>query len=191
MRIFGRLFGKKSQPSVSDEAIGAVLRSESHALFSKHWGKICDDFKGDRTMSELLVRVAVNFTEKCLIIDKKIEQTREDGRLHSYDGFVEDMLFSVTTIPVPLQMAQGHFAEVTPPGYSEFMNRFLNSALAKVALAKGGRVLAHVVFCVPKDDQALDVHLGLVPMNEKYVRACPHPVVPIDLLSADELARMQ
>jgi hypothetical protein len=169
---------------------GTSVASSPVDLFKKHCQQLAPECRSNATMASLLSRIQVYFSDISGRAGARIEQTRQDRRIHSTDGLVDDVWMSVTAAPCSPSLAGEFFRNQTPPGYSGYLTKLSNLPLASRATSDGAKVLAHVVFCVGSDGQ-IAVQLCLIPLSKASVSSCPVSILPSDFLSPVETTALK
>jgi uncharacterized membrane protein YgdD (TMEM256/DUF423 family) len=177
-------------PTIPDASYAEI--SNASEAFRSHLNRIRRDMN-DARMRAILDEVEERFFENALAITGMVQQTLSDRRLHTKaiaGGNVTTWVV-VSVVPRNRHDAAAFFSEEYPPGYSGYVNFWLNSQPAKVALTMGHTVFAHVlVYADISSRETISVGLGLNPLDLSNLGACPQLVFPTEAMTREDRRQM-
>jgi len=196
MGLLNKFLGRSSTTQkASDLAVGtenpnAPIAKAFLGIFDRHLERLRQSgiIHGDKTMRSLVERTGQAVHRNVEPITSKILQTISNGNVHTWSESSKDLrlYLEVTVLPCSLSQAREFFAQRTPPGYSEYLNRVLNSVEADIAGQQGIHAVVHLVVCFDATSAELGVQVCLTPLTHQDTRGCPKVVIPQELLSPNE-----
>jgi len=169
----------EQEPTIQDR-----LKKTIEGHFQRMRSELTDPaFRGilDETLSRFLENLAP--------IAEMVEQTLFDRKLHTkgIGGGGTRTWLLVSVVPRDRHNSASFFAGEYPPGYSGYMNFWLNSALVKTAIAMGHDVFSHLlVYADSSAQETLSIGFGLSPLDLTKPNSCPKWIVPQESLTAQE-----
>ncbi|MCX6907208.1 MAG: hypothetical protein NTY01_04105 [Verrucomicrobia bacterium] len=177
-------------------ATGETLFKEAHddrllQMFTSHLERLRVERHGP-TLA-ILKEVEARFIENAGPIRAMVIETLSDRKLHTKaigGGGIRTWLL-VSAVPSDRFSSATFFKRSYPPGYTGYMDFWLNSAPLKMARQMGHDVFAHVlVYAAASSSEPLSIGLGLVPLDPSRRESNPLTIIPEESLTPEEKAAM-
>jgi hypothetical protein len=129
----------------------------------------------DKYFSDEEVGLLANFASL------KMNLTISDGEEHSFASSNLPVFYQVCTLPVEVDQAKNWFARL----YGNYTTLVMRSIKSEAFAASGCTVFCHIVFGMGKKGGW--VHMSITPVREPYPVGLNQPMMPMELLSSEEL----
>ena len=140
---------------------------------------------------EILEELKSRFVENTPAISAIVEQTLADRKLHTKvigGGGIRTWLL-VSVVPSDRFSSANFFAREYPPGYTGYMDFWLNSTPLKLAREMGHDVFAHVlVYADASTSERLSLGVSTFPLDPTKKDSNPLVIFPVESLTREEKA---